>query len=493
MLKEMTALFARHVAGHDRLSGQDAAFLSFEGTGRPMHLGALAFVPAEKWLRDDGELDVARLRETLVRRARAVPTLGKRLSRAPLTGWPVWIGADLARLADHVEVSAPVATRGAAGRVAEIAMATPLNRTRPLWRLIIVPGIDDGRTFGLVFLAHHGLIDGIAGIDLLAQLLDGDGPARQRETPGPGVATSRWQLLGAEALRWLELPTVVMLRGLGMATDGRRLRRALRRGQALARTCVRLLTPGPRTVLRSDNDGRRHVAWFSIDERPVRYARRRLGGTPNDIVLAAVAEAIGDMGGGEGHLPFRKMRAAIPVSLRARSERYEAGNRIGLVLTPLEVRERNAGRRVSRIHRHTSVQKVRGDAEGYEVLCELTAWTGQWSQRLLHWLAGTLHSYGVLVTNVPGPSRAYTLGGAELEEIYPLVPLFGGQAVSVGVIRYGTTLRVGVLSSWPDRAMVEAFAGRLETAFARLTRATVYEETAVWAPEPAAGTATADS
>ncbi len=493
MLNGMTALFARTGAGHERLSGQDAAFLSFEGPGRPMHLGALAFVPAEKWLGSDGELDVARLRETFVQRARAVPALGKQLSRAPLTGWPVWVRADPARMADHVEVSAPVATRGEAGMIAETAMATPLNRGRPLWRLVIVPGIDDGRTFGLVFLAHHGLIDGIAGIDLLAQLLDGDGPARQREAPGLGVATSRQQLLGAEVLRWLELPTVVMLRGLGMATDGRRMRRALRRGQALVRTCVRLLTPGPRTVLRSDNDGRRHVAWFSIDERPVRFARRRLGGTPNDIVLAAVAEAIGEMGGSEGHVPFRKMRAAIPVSLRARSQRYEAGNRIGLVLTPLEVRERNAGRRVSRIHGHTSVQKARGDAEGYEVLCELTSWTGRWSQRLLHWLAGTLHSYGVLVTNVPGPSRAYTLGGAELEEIYPLVPLFGGQAVSVGVIRYGATLHVGVLSSWRDRAMVDAFASRLEDAFARLTRAIAYEAAATRSPAPSAGTATADS
>jgi len=490
----MSMVMGRTVAGYERLSGQDAAFLSFEGPGRPMHLGALAFLPAENWSGSDGEPEPGRLRQVLAQRAREVPALCKRLDRAPVSGWPVWVGVGGGEIAGQIAIARAAGTREEAGRIAEEEMAAPLDRERPLWRLVIVPGIDDGATFGIVFLAHHALIDGIAGIDLLAQLLDGAGGGRRSRSGYLGAHPGRRGLLAGEIMRWLELPTVVTLRGLGMATDGGRLRRALRRGQALVRTAVRLLTPGPRTMLRSGNEGERRVAWFTIDERPVRYARKRLKGTPNDIVLAAVSEAIGAMGGGaHGHLPFRRVRAAVPVSLRTRAERFEAGNRIGLLLTPLEARERSAGRRVARIHGHTRVQKRRGDAEGYEVLCELTAWTGQWSQRLLHWLAGTFHSYGVLVTNVPGPAKPYALGGAEVEEIYPLVPLFGGQAISVGVIRYGTRLRVGIVSSWSDRAMVESFAGRLEEAFERLTRATAEAAGTEGLAWPAPGVATADS
>ncbi len=52
------------------------------------------------------------------------------------------------------------------------------------------------------------------------------------------------------------------------------------------------------------------------------------------------------------------------------------------------------------------------------------------------------------------------------------LPLFGGQAVSVAVIRYQSSLQVGVTSSWAGRELVEEFSARLEAAFGELTRAT---------------------
>ena len=472
MLEGMITAHSRSRPGHERLSGQDTAFLSFEKPGRPMHLGALAFVTSGSWRNADGGLDAERMVAVMAERAHAVPALGKRLAKAPVTGWPAWVRADGVDLASQFEVTSPAATREEVRRIAEEALSTPLDRKLPLWRVLIVPGLDGGEAFALVFLAHHALVDGIAGVDLLAQLLDQPNRRARTAQGRLGVATARREMLAAEVVRWVEMPTVVALKGLGMMTSARRMRRVGRRGKALVRTCVRLLTPGPRTALRSGDEGGRQLSWFSVEEEPLRDARKRLDGTPNDIVLAAVAEAIGSMGGKDGHVPFRKVRAAVPVSFRTRAQRYEAGNRLGLLLTPLEIRERATGRRVGRIRQHTELQKQRGDAEGYEVLCELTGWMGLWSQRLLHWLAGTLHSYGVLVTNVPGPTRAYTLGGSEMQEIYPLVPLFGGQAVSVAVIRYRSWLQVGVTSSWGNRELVEEFSARLEAAFDELPRAT---------------------
>jgi WS/DGAT/MGAT family acyltransferase len=495
MFEEMNNVHAHRRPGHERLSGQDSAFLSFERSGRPMHLGALAFFATGGWRDADGGLDTDRMVAVMAERARVAPALGKRLAKVPVTGWPAWVRADGDNPAWQFEVTAPAATREEVRRIAEEALSTPLDREHPLWRVLIVPGLDGGDAFALVFLAHHALVDGIAGIDLLAQLLDGPGGRTPSRGGHLGVGTSQRGMLAAEVVRWVEMPTVVALKGFGMLTSARRIRRVGRRGKALVRTCVRLLTPGPRTALRSGDEGGRQLAWFSVEEEPLRYARKRLNGTPNDIVLAAVAEAIGAMGGKDGHLPFRKVRAAVPVSFRTRAQRYDAGNRLGLLLTPLEIRERAPGRRVGRIRRHTELQKQRGDAEGYEVLCELTGWTGLWSQRLLHWLAGTLHSYGVLVTNVPGPSRAYTLGGSEMQEIYPLVPLFGGQAVSVAVIRYQSSLQIGVTASWGNREMVEEFSARLEAAFGELTRATADSPVAegAYAGDRLPGVATAGS
>ena len=453
-----------------RLTGQDAAFLSFEGEGRPMHIGAVAFVSSEGWRDPSGAFDFARLAATLLERAKAVPGMDQRLGRAPITGWPIWIREGNIDWAKQVELRAPAATEDDVRSIAEAAMATHMDRSRPLWKLIVVPGLEGGSKFAVIFLAHHSLVDGIAGIDLITLLLD----PREGVGAPPSLnfipLRSEGQLRAAELARWIELPALLTLKAAQLATNRRRFRRFVRRAAALVRTSLRLLTPGPKTGLRSQNEGERTVAWFSVEERPLRNARKRLHGSPNDLVLAAVAQALSEMGSHHRFLPL-KLRAAVPVSFRTRAQRYALGNRIGLLLTPLELRDRDPGRTVARIRRHTAIQKRRGDAEGYEVLTELTAWTGIWSQKLLHWLASTLHSYGILVTSVPGPARPYTLGGAELSEIYPLVPLFGSQSVSVAAVRYRGAFRIGVTSSWADRTMVDEFAARLQAAFATLTRA----------------------
>lgn len=434
-----------------------------------MHIGALGFFDAAEWTHPGGAFRSEDLRSLLALRARGVPGLSQTLGRVPVTGWPIWIRDAKFDPARHVEMHAPVGSAEEVRAIAEERLALPLERNAPLWRIIVVPGVDGGSTFAVLFVAHHSLVDGIAGIDLLSLLLD-----RKAALPGDGLPhgpqPSPSFLALAEVTRWARLPALLGAKAIANFTSHGRFRRTVRRGVAFARTCVRLLSPGPKTSLRGANEGQRHVAWLALEERPIRHARRRLNGTPNDIILAAVAQAIAAMAGPSGRLPYRNVRAAVPVSFRTRAERYALGNRIGLMLTPLELRELHPGRRVARINRHTAIQKQRGDAEGYEVLTELTSWTGQWSQRLLHWLAGQLHSYGILVTNVPGPSRAYSLGGAAMQQIYPLVPLFGSQSVSVAVVRYGGSLHVGVTSSWPEQQMVEAFTAHLRTAFDELTR-----------------------
>ena len=72
-----------------------------------------------------------------------------------------------------------------------------------------------------------------------------------------------------------------------------------------------------------------------------------------------------------------------------------------------------------------------------------------------------------------------------MREIYPLVPLFGSQSVSVAVVRYGGALYVGVTSSWPEREMVESFTNHLHAAFAELARTPVPESMPVVEPQSA--------
>src|SRR5215203_2400396 len=47
----------------------------------------------------------------------------------------------------------------------------PLERTRPLWRLDIIPGLPGGRA-GIVLVLHHVVADGLRGVALVTSLLD---------------------------------------------------------------------------------------------------------------------------------------------------------------------------------------------------------------------------------------------------------------------------------------------------------------------------------
>jgi len=432
-----------------------------------MHIGALGFVSTEGWLDADGKLETERLRTLLAERARGVPGLERTLSRAPLTRWPVWLSHQRTDWDAQIEIAESASTEPEVRSIADAAMAEPLDRTRPLWRILIIPGPAGAEQFGILFLAHHALVDGIAGIDLLALLLDRSEAARPAPSL-PGLKQS--DMLANEVLRWANVPQHLAKSAVAVLQKPRYRARIARRTMALVRTIVRLLSPGPRTLLKGANEKSRGVSWFSVEDRPLRMARQRLGGTPNDLVLAAVATAIHELPGNHNRLQFRKIRAAVPVSFRTRSERYSLGNRLGLQLLPLDPRNGNLARAVTGIHRESVLQKQRGDAEGYEVLSELTGWTGQWSQRLLNWIAGKAHSYAILITSVPGPSKSYTLGGAEVQQIFPLVPLFGSQSLSVAVVRYGGQLRIGMTSSWEDPKMLELFTENLRLAFDRITR-----------------------
>ena len=46
-----------------------------------------------------------------------------------------------------------------------------LDRSKPLWEMWLIEGLDDG-SFGLLTKAHHAMIDGIAGVDLATVLFD---------------------------------------------------------------------------------------------------------------------------------------------------------------------------------------------------------------------------------------------------------------------------------------------------------------------------------
>src|SRR3954451_10320326 len=135
---------------------------------------------------------LAALRRHIDARLDRIPRFRRRLGALP--GGLAWVddaGFDVAPHVHRLELAAP-------GGIAELRdtaallLGQPLDMERPLWRVYLVDGLQDG--FAVVGQAHHALIDGIAAVEVAMLLFDdgGEHPAstwRSVRAPSAGQAT----------------------------------------------------------------------------------------------------------------------------------------------------------------------------------------------------------------------------------------------------------------------------------------------------------------
>src|SRR5262249_7967391 len=108
-------------------------------------------------------------------RLQLIPRFRKRVMTVPLgRGRPVWVDHADFDIADHVRLTSLPApgSRRQLLELAERLMAQVLDRSRPLWELWFVDGVDRGEHVGLIHKSHHTLTDGISGVDIATVLLD---------------------------------------------------------------------------------------------------------------------------------------------------------------------------------------------------------------------------------------------------------------------------------------------------------------------------------
>src|SRR6476660_2808229 len=151
----------------DRLTSIDASFLHQEGESSHMHIGGVLIFdgpppPFEDYLNH------------IRGRLHLVPRYRQRLATPPLeSGRPLWVDDPSFNLEYHVRHTALPAPgseeqlRALAARIHSQA----LDRSKPLWELWLVQGLEGGR-FALISKNHHALVDGSSGVDLMTVLFD---------------------------------------------------------------------------------------------------------------------------------------------------------------------------------------------------------------------------------------------------------------------------------------------------------------------------------
>ena len=144
----------------EQLAGMDAAFLALETPELPMHIvGVLLLDPA-----GGADFSVSRLRQLVADRVHLMPPFCRRLVTTPFSlDKPYWHYDSGIDVNTHItEQKLPRGDLHALGDVVGAIASEPLDRSRPLWELHVLSGLDGGR-YALVAKVHHSTLYGAAG------------------------------------------------------------------------------------------------------------------------------------------------------------------------------------------------------------------------------------------------------------------------------------------------------------------------------------------
>jgi diacylglycerol O-acyltransferase len=400
----------------------------------PFQIALLGVFDARPFLRPDGGLDVARIRDALYLRARRVDALGRRVvwTRAG-EGMPVWAPDPSFDPMRHIDAAtlpagADLAT-WAAGRILR-----PLPLDRPLWRAEIVDGLA-GERFALIIVVHHVAADGLAGVALAGSLLDvrpDADPARAPARSVPPLPSHR------ELLRdHLHHLVATLRRARPLSGEGpRRLRELIRQlREASTELSTRTSTTSlPRTV---GPTRRLAVIRQPLDE--LRRTGHALGVTMNDLLLAAVTAGLRHLLAARGEdVAALVLRTSVPAATAAGTQAS------GIMLVDLPVADADPLRRLASIHATTTRAKRRLHSGPADVagLVHLPIPLARLGMRWMRRFGGT--RVNLFVTDVPGPTAPLWLAGARLLEAVPVAPLVQHVGLGVAALSYAGELAVSV-------------------------------------------------
>jgi diacylglycerol O-acyltransferase len=385
----------------------------------------------------DGAVDPRSLRTSISGRLPRAHMLSMRLGE--IDGAPWWVPAHQVDMTAHV-VEAP-GTGDEAGLRAAVAgiFAQHLDRSRPLWRIDVIPRRPGGGSV-LVWRIHHALADGMTAMRIASAVLWDEAPVTGSQTPVTRPRTTRTRSRAPRPAR---------------PVPHHRL-------AALLAAAREVPQPWLRSPFDGHIDARREVAFTTAGlEELHRAAAAADGATVNDAVLTVVAGGVRRwLEAHHGHLGA--VRVKVPVSLHTLpppeplpgpspgppapgGDRAQPGNRDSFFCLDLPLGSADPLERLAAIRRTTWARKQGHDAQHVDALMRELAHTPRLSCFAEHVLAHP-RSFALNVSNVPGPRRPIRVLGVPVRALYSLAEIGERHALRVAVVSLAGTLNVGLVA-----------------------------------------------
>lgn len=450
----------------ERLTVLDELFLHLEGPDTHMHVGGIAIF-------EGPPPDYEDVKDMIQRRLQMVPRFRQKLASVPLgLGRPVWIDDTHFNLEYHVRHTAlpPPGDERKLRRLAARIMSQQLDRSKPLWEIWVAEGLSDDR-FALISKTHHCLVDGVSGADIMSVILDlGPEPQQievERWRPSPEPTPDRL-FIDAFKERITSPMEFVRIAQSSVLDPGTLPNRLVESLKALMAFVGGSFSAPPSTLNQSIGPHRRFETVL-VDLDDIKMIKNKLGGTVNDVVVSVVTGGLRRLLRGRGErVDEIELRAMIPVSVRADSDRGTLGNQVASMWAALPVSEPDAAKRLATVSERMRELKDSGQAVGAKVLTSLGEYAPPTIIAQASRLVARQRAFNLVITNVPGPQiPLYTLG-REMQAVYPVVPLADNTTIGVALLSYNGKVCFGLLGDYDTAPDLEVLAEGIEKSLAEL-------------------------
>jgi diacylglycerol O-acyltransferase len=439
----------------NHLSGMDASFLHLETPESPMHVGSLQLLDLPAGYEGDFAEDA---KKYLSGRLHLASVFVRKLAMMPFDlANPVWVDDDDLDLDHHIHhvIMPRPGTPAQLERLVGRLHSSLLDRSRPLWEIHIIEGLQTGQV-ALYSKMHHAAIDGQAGVAVAKALFD------ISQTPAPVKAPRVTRRPDSSQLGMAELASAAL------SNTVQQYVKLIQSIPATAKAITSVLLPvseatgkrtfelpkglktAPKTPLNVSITNQRSFAGRSVPLAEIKQMAKATNTSLNDIVLAICAGALKRYLADYGCRPTKPLIAAVPVSLRSEGN-TDLNNQVSVMLVSLATDISDPLERLAAIHDSSSEgKKLTGNVKAaiptdFPSLGVPSLMSGLASLYGRSGLADKLPPVAnVAISNVPGPSFPLYFAGAKLANYFPVSIPNHGLALNMTVQSYNGSLEFGL-------------------------------------------------
>ena len=380
---------------------------------------------------------------------RIVPMFRQIVVESPSPAPPRWEWAEDFDLDFHIRrVTAPEpGDLDTVLEMARVAAMSDFDRARPLWTALLVDGLRDGGA-ALLCKMHHGMTDGVGGVQIAMTLFDLTEEPRPIESISANVGQPEVQERGVlseygDIVRYdLDLVgTAVSGTVRGIPDLVSRVIREPRQSAAdageLVASLYRAMRPVTRTgsALMTERSLVRRLAVHQIPLSRLKNAAHLGNGSLNDAFVAGITGGLRRYHDKHG-VAVEDLHLTMPISLRTEDAEM-GGNHITLARFDVPAGIADPALRIS----ETRIRTTQARNEKSTSYIQIIAGAMNLIPRRI--LSTVFRAVDFVASDVPGIPVPVFLGGAPVRAQYAFGPTIGS-AVNVTLLSYVDTCAVGI-------------------------------------------------